>query len=141
MKALCDEQLHHIHHGQNILDHQEHNQTDLKGNPHSIQCPEEGNSYRVGNIVCLENMSSKNILNLHCKSPSKHIHQVELLHQCEDFGDILQAQSILGYPGLNFINVKCTNFSFSIYMYVEKTAKMMFVRKKRSKNVDEIDTW
>ncbi len=49
-------------------------------------------------------------------------------------------------PIVNFINVKRANFSykrwfwqlFSSYMYVAETT---FVRKKRAKNVDEIDTF
>jgi len=51
-------------------------------------------------------------------------------------------------PGVNFINVKCTNFLyechfgsfFSSYMYVVKAAKMTFVRVICTFNVDEIDT-
>jgi len=43
-------------------------------------------------------------------------------------------------PGVNFINVFCTNVYWQLlssYMYVVKAAKTMFVRK----NIDEIDGW
>jgi hypothetical protein len=51
-------------------------------------------------------------------------------------------------PGVNFIVVKRSNFSykrhfssfFSSYMYVVKAAKTMFVRKFRTFNIYEIDT-
>ncbi len=52
--------------------------------------------------------------------------------------------AFLCYSGVNFINIKRTNFSyarwfrqlFSSYMYVAETT---FVRKIRTFNVDEID--
>ncbi len=51
-------------------------------------------------------------------------------------------------PAVNFINVECENFLyerwfwqlFSSYMYVVKAAKMTFVRKICTFNVDEINT-
>jgi len=56
-------------------------------------------------------------------------------------------RSITMRSGVNFINVKRTNFSykrcFSSFYYVhvtrKKTAKMTFVRKIRAFNIDEID--
>jgi len=44
--------------------------------------------------------------------------------------------------GVNFINVKRTNFSYescSSYMYVVKAAKKTFVPKTHAFNVDEIE--
>jgi hypothetical protein len=79
-----------------MLDPQEYNQTDLTHNLYNIQYPEEGSSGIAGNNLCQESMSSMNILQLNCKSPSKQIHLVVLHHQCEGLGDILQAGNILG---------------------------------------------
>ncbi len=57
-----------------------------------------------------------------------------------------------GHSGFNFINVKrmnfCTKVIFSNFFYLhltreklEKSAEKMLVRKMRTGNVDEIDTW
>jgi hypothetical protein len=50
--------------------------------------------------------------------------------------------------GVNFINVKCTNFSYErkfrqllLLHATRKAAKMTFVRKTRAFYIDEIDTW
>jgi hypothetical protein len=52
-------------------------------------------------------------------------------------------------PGVNFINVKRTNFLyerrfdsfFYLHVTVKKAAEVMFIRKTRGFNVDEIDGW
>jgi hypothetical protein len=46
-----------------------------------------------------------------------------------------------GQPSISStLNARVILVAFSSYMYVEKVAKTTFVRKKRAKNVDEIDS-